>query len=91
MSDAPVRKPRLYNPMLAIVAECMEDHQKVITELAEDLLDHLQISGRGEMTVILALVSALNHCIDRERKLHGLDAERAYRLIFAEQLLEMED
>lgn len=89
MSDAPVRKPRLYKPMLSAIADCMDEHQKVITELGEDLLDHLQISDRGEIICILALISVLNHSIDREGKLHGLDIERAYRLIFAE-LLEME-
>lgn len=94
MSDAPaVRRPRLYPGMLTLMAQCLDENGKRVTELAEDLRDHLQIANCGisALTPLLALLAALECGLDQQRKLNGIDVERALRLIFAEQLLEMED
>jgi hypothetical protein len=93
MSDTPVRKPRLDRGMLTLMAQCMDENGTRITALAEDLQDHLQIAdcGVSELTPLLALSAALDYGIHRQRQLNGIDVERALRLLFAEQLLEMED
>jgi hypothetical protein len=89
----PVRKPRLYPGMLSLMAQCLDENGKRVTELAEDLQDHLQIAdcGVSELTPLLAMSAALEYGIRQQRQLNGIDVERALRLLFAEQLLEMED
>jgi hypothetical protein len=89
--NAPVRKPKQYATMLAAVHDCASDRGQRIAELSEDLRDHLQISGVTELEGMLALIGTIEQGIERMRKLSGLDAERAVRLVIGELLLAEED